>query len=120
MRRRGRGAMQQADGRPATASARQNRPAHEHWQRIKQLGGGEAGVEHDEADVYTEYRDLTRSFWNTIVLPALRKVPLVTLERMFKGRLSRRALINIRAGRSTPHRRNQELLASIVRKLGLL
>jgi len=80
----------------------------------------QAGIEHDEADVYIEYQDPRRSYWSTVVMPALREVPLVTLERMCKGRLSRRALIDIRAGRSTPHRRNQELLLSIVRKLGLL
>jgi hypothetical protein len=80
----------------------------------------EAGVEHDEADIYTEYRDPRRSHWNTVVLPAVKKAPLVTLERMCKGGLSRRALIDIRAGRRTPHRKNQALLLSIVRKLGLL
>ena len=35
------------------------------------------------------------------------------------GMLSRRALIDIRAGRSTPHRRNQALIASVARKLGI-
>ena len=80
----------------------------------------QAGIEHEEADVYTEYRDPQRSHWNTMVLPAVKKAPLVTLERMCKGRLSRRALIDIRAGRSTPHRRNQRLLESCVRRLGLL
>jgi hypothetical protein len=80
----------------------------------------QAGIEHEESDVYTEYRDPRRSRWNTIVLPAVKKAPLVTLERMCKGRLSRRALIDIRAGRSTPHRRNQQLLEDLVRRLGIL
>jgi hypothetical protein len=80
----------------------------------------QAGIEHEDTDVYTEYRDPRRSHWNTIVLPAVKKAPLVTLERMCKGQLSRRALINIRAGRSTPHRKNQELLASMVRMLSLI
>jgi hypothetical protein len=80
----------------------------------------QAGLEHDEADVYTEYRDPRRSVWNTKVLPAVRKVPLVTLEGMCKGRLSRRALIDIRAGRSTPHRRNRQFLALVVKKTALM
>jgi hypothetical protein len=80
----------------------------------------QAGFVHDEQDVYTTYDDPRRSLWNTSVLPALRKVPLVTLECMCKGRLSRRALIEIRAGRSTPRRRNQDLLAFVAKKLGLL
>jgi hypothetical protein len=54
------------------------------------------------------------------VLPAVKKAPLVTLERACKWRLSRRALINIRAGRSTPHARNQQFLVAMVKKLGLM
>jgi len=79
----------------------------------------EADLEHDESDVYTEYRNPRRSLWNTTVLPAVRKASLATLERMCKRRLSRRALINIRAGRSRPHRRNQEFLASVVTRMNL-
>jgi len=80
----------------------------------------QAGIEHEEADVYTEYRDPHRSRWVTTVLPAVREAPLVTLERMCRGQLSRRALIDIRAARSTPHRRNQQLLETVVRRLRVL
>lgn len=80
----------------------------------------QTGIEHEEANVYTEYRDPRRGRWNTTVLPALRKASLVTLERMCEGQLSRRALIDIRAGRSTPHRRNQALLAEVAEKLSRL
>jgi len=75
----------------------------------------QAGLEHDDANVYTEYHDPRRNRWNTTVWPAVKRASLATLERMCKGRLSRRALINIRAGRSTPHRRNQEFLESVVK-----
>jgi len=37
-----------------------------------------AGIEDDEGDVYTEYRDPRRSCWNTTVLPAVKKAPLDT------------------------------------------
>lgn len=79
----------------------------------------QAGIEHEQADVYTEYPDPRRTQWRMKVLPAVNTAPLITLERMCKGRLSRRALIDIRAGRSTPHRRNQQLLEAVVRRLGL-
>ena len=80
----------------------------------------QAGIEHDEADVYTEYRDRRRSAWNTMIAPAVKKASLVVLERMCRGHLSRRALIDIRAGRSTPHVRNQQFLQQVVQRLGLL
>jgi hypothetical protein len=51
-------------------------------------------------------------------MPALRKMPLPILVKM--SGLSRRTLIDIRAGRSRPHRKNQERLASIARKLGAI
>lgn len=35
-------------------------------------------------------------------------------------RLSRRALIDLRAGRSRPHRKNREIITMALRKLGLL
>ena len=79
----------------------------------------QAGIEHEESDIYTEYHDARRSVWATVVLPAVRNVPFVKLELACKGRLSRRALIDIRAGRSTPHLRNQQFLWSIVKGLGL-
>ncbi len=75
----------------------------------------QAGLVHDEQNVYTEYTDPRRNEWHTKILPAVKRVPLATLVTACMGRLSRRALIDIRSGQSTPHRRNQELLASIVR-----
>ena len=77
----------------------------------------ESGQEHSEQNVYTEYVDLKRDEWATKILPALRKVPLKLLVQKCKGKLSRRALIDLRAGRSRPHRKNRELLESILIKL---
>jgi len=77
----------------------------------------ESGLIHDHRNVYTEYPDERRDEWITNVLPALRDARLVDLVRQFKGRISRRALIELRAGRSRPHRKNQELLASTVNRL---
>lgn len=80
----------------------------------------QAGIEHEECDVYTEYRDARRSLWAVTILPAVRRASLAVLERECRGHMSRRALIEIRGGRSTPHRRNENLLASVVRRLGLI
>lgn len=79
-----------------------------------------AGLVHDDANVYTEYRDPRRDIWTTKILPAVKKGRLVDLEKACKGRISRRALIDIRAGRSRPHPRNQSFLEAIVKRLGLL
>ena len=80
----------------------------------------QAGVVHDEENVYTVYEDIRRGEWATKILPAVKRASLAVLVTACQGKLSRRAIIDIRAGRSTPHRRNQELLASIVRRLGPL
>ena len=80
----------------------------------------QAGLVHDEQNVYTVYDDPRGNHWQTKILPAVKQVPLATLVDACMGKLSRRALIDIRAGRSTPHRKNQELLTSIVRNLRLV
>ena len=80
----------------------------------------ESGLIHSAQSVYTEYPDRRRDEWTTKLQPALRKIPLGILAKECRGRISRRALIDLRAGRSRPHRKNQELLASIVQKLGLI
>ena len=77
----------------------------------------EAGIEHDEANVYTEYVDPRRNAWRRYTLPALQAAKLIDLVHACEGRLSRRALIDIRAERSTPHLRNQRFLAAVVEKL---
>jgi hypothetical protein len=77
----------------------------------------ESGLVHDQRNVYTEYPDQRRDEWQTKIMPALRDARLTDLVRHCKGHISRRALIDLRAGRSRPHRRNQERLAAILRKL---
>jgi hypothetical protein len=77
------------------------------------------GLVHDEENVYTTYEDPNRGYWRAMILPAVRQAPLATLVKACAGKLSRRALIDIRAGRSTPHRKNQTVLAAVVRKLDM-
>jgi hypothetical protein len=78
----------------------------------------EAGLIHSAENVYTVYSDPRRDEWQTNILPALKKIPLSRLVEM--SGLSRRTLIDLRAGRSRPHRNNKELLVVILRKLKLI
>lgn len=78
----------------------------------------EAGLVHSEQSIYTEYRDPRRDEWRTTIVPALKRIPLKQFERL-TGK-SRRMLIDARKGRRRPHRRHQELLTSVARKLGIL
>ena len=78
----------------------------------------DAGLVQSAENVYTIYTDPRRDEWQTKILPALKKIPLPILVKM--SGLSRRTLIDIRAGRSRPHRKNREMLVGILRKLGLL
>jgi hypothetical protein len=52
------------------------------------------------------------------ILPALKRVPLKLLEKL-TGK-PRRMVIDMRAGRSRPHPKNQNLLADILRELGMI
>ena len=74
----------------------------------------EAGLVHAVDNVYTEYTDPRRDEWRTKIVPALKEIPLSVLQR--KSGMSRRMLIYVRTGRRRPHRKNQELLAAIVRQ----
>ena len=76
----------------------------------------EAGLVHTEGAVYTEYVDRRRQ-WVTKLLPAMKRIKLKLLVEACKGRISRRALIDMRAGRTTPHRKNEEFLAPIIKRL---
>jgi hypothetical protein len=75
---------------------------------------------HSEQSVYTEYADPNRSEWIAKIQPALKKLPLHALVKACGKRLSRRELIELRAGRSRPHRKTRELLELILKKLGFL
>jgi hypothetical protein len=76
----------------------------------------ESGLIHAEQSVYTEYPDPRRDEWTAKLLPALKKIPLARLAKL--SGLSRRTLIYARVGRKRPHKKHQEILAAIVRKLG--
>ena len=76
----------------------------------------ESGLVHSEQSVYTEYPDQRRDEWQTKILPVLKKIPLVRLVEL--SEISRSELIEIRAGRSRPHSKNQALLAAVVRGYG--
>jgi len=80
----------------------------------------DAGVEHYVENVYTEYTNPRRTDWVRSVLPAVQAEKLSVLVKECEGRLSRRALIDIRAERSTPHPKNQWFLASVMKKLSRL
>ena len=80
----------------------------------------ESGLEHSEKDVYTEYIDPKRDEWVRRIMPALKKIQLKSLVDNCEGKLSRRAIIELRAGRSRPHRRAQQLLMAILQKFKLL
>jgi hypothetical protein len=76
----------------------------------------EEGMVHSEQSVYTEYADPNRSEWITKIQPALKKLPLHALVKACGEKLSRRELIELRAGRSRPHRKTRELLELILKK----
>ena len=78
----------------------------------------EAGLMHSAENVYTVYPDPRRDKWQTKILPALKKIPPLVLVRL--SGMSRSTMIEMRAGRSRPHLRNQALLKSIVHRLGLI
>lgn len=78
----------------------------------------EAGLIHSERSVYTEYPDPRRDEWKMKVLPALKKMRLSFLVK--NSGMSESELKEIRAGRSRPHRKNQEMLVSILREHGFL
>lgn len=74
----------------------------------------DAGLIHSKQNVYPEYTDPRRDEWQMRVLPALQTLPLSGLVKA--SGISRRALLDIRVGRSRPHLNNLERLAAIVRK----
>ena len=75
------------------------------------------GMIHSEQNVYTEYADPKRTEWTTKIQPALKKATLSVLVKECGKSLSRRELIELRAGRSRPHRKNRELLKIVTQNL---
>jgi hypothetical protein len=77
-----------------------------------QLEAVDAGLIHSETAVYTEYVDKRRDEWTLKILPALRLIPLAVLIR--ESGLSKRAVPDIRAGRSRPHPKNEQCLHALI------
>jgi hypothetical protein len=71
-----------------------------------------SGLVHSAQSVYTEYSDPKRDEWQLKIRPALKKIPLKLLVE--SSGMSRRALIDLRACRSRPHRKNREMLTTVV------
>jgi hypothetical protein len=95
---------------------------HVRIDRIRTIGkesnsieGVQSGAVQSGEDIYTEYADPKRDEWQVWTVPELRKISLPLLVR--QSGLSRRMLIDARAGRSRPHRKNREMLASLVRRM---
>jgi hypothetical protein len=80
----------------------------------------DAGSVRDPNSVYTRYPDIRRDEWIMRIVPALNKLSLRFLVKRCQRRISRRAIIEIRAGRSRPHMRNQILLISILRSEAMI
>lgn len=70
------------------------------------------GIIQNADEVYVEYVDPRRDECETKILPALRKQPLHSLPERTGS--SRRALMNLRAGKSRPHRSNLERLRGVL------
>ncbi len=83
--------------------------------RIEEI---ESGTIHSAQSVYTEYPDPRRDEWQTKVLPVLKRFPVGVLRKL-SGK-SRSMLIRTLAGRTRPRRRNQILLKSALRKVGMI
>jgi hypothetical protein len=75
----------------------------------------ESGMVQDEASVYTEYPDPRRDEWHTTVLAMLKNMRLSDLVK--KSGMSRRAILDLRAGRSRPHLRNEVKLKAVLNRL---
>ncbi len=80
----------------------------------------EEGMVHSEQNVYTEYADPRRTEWIIKIRPALKKTKLKALVKACGKSLSRREIIELRAGRKKPHRKTQELLVDILKRLKLV
>ncbi len=75
------------------------------------------GMVHSDKDIKTGYSEPKRSKWVIKIQPALKKLPLIDIVKACGNRLSRREIIELRAGRKKPHRKTQELLESILKQL---
>jgi hypothetical protein len=61
----------------------------------------EAGLVHDPEEVYTEYVDLARDPWATLVVPVLRQ--MLHAQLVAGTRVARSTLTRLRNGHTRPH-----------------
>lgn len=62
------------------------------------------------AGVYTEYPNRRRDEWQTLIVPALRKISLAKLMKLTG--LTRQTIIDARMGRRRPYPENQKRLVA--------
>ncbi len=74
----------------------------------------EAGLGHDPDDVYTEYADVTRDPWQSLVLPVLKHIPAKQLVE--ETGLAMSTVKATRNGHTVPRDRNRETLAQTATK----
>jgi len=77
----------------------------------------ESGMVHSAVNVYTEYPNPRWDEWVTVVLPALRNIRASEIVK--ETGLSRMAVYKLLTERSRPHPKNREMIAKMLRKLGL-
>ena len=86
-----------------------------HWEGIQQSGGSRGGIGAFVANgLHRVPRSATRRMADENIARAAQGVAGFSRETLPKGKISRRALINMRAGRSRPHRKNQQVLAELI------
>jgi len=70
--------------------------------------------------VYTQFTDKRRDYWNTKVRPAMRDKRVSIRTLTIATGLSRRMLIDARLGKRRPHLKHRQRIASALSRLGVL
>jgi hypothetical protein len=78
----------------------------------------EAGLVHSPDDVFTEYVDPRRDFWQTVVRPAVLRASLNELQR--ETGLPRQTLVDARRNRRKVRRRTRQIILAALNRLGYL
>jgi|ERR1051326_56753 hypothetical protein len=78
----------------------------------------EIGMIHSTQSVYTEYPDPRHQEWDARLLPAVKNIPVAVLMKI-TGK-SRSMLTRTKNSRSRPRARNQQLLKTILTKIGAI
>ncbi len=112
------GTFVKGDNRAATAPARLGGSTKHIGKESNSLEDVEEGLIHAEDNVYTLYPDPRRDEWQVKILPALKKARLADL--VAETGMSKRALLDLRAGRSKPRAKNLKAVMRALRKLELI